>query len=646
NDETIEQEQYTFDDITINYTFAKPNPEEFVFVEVTFDLDGGVWTKNILNDMTPDQSLVVTTKDDIGGKTFTILDDKATAYRYFYKIFLKLDEKTDLYQVVAVDNARGHIINLDLPEYNYVLAVHDDCNDKDALNVIKNYIKSNDDNLYVLFDKDPYSFENNLKVNFYKEDSVFGVYNITLFDEVDLPIPYRHEFNFIGWSDGENIYTTFPRYQLKDGITKVTYKAVWESFSLDDFKNLINSILPKEIESDVELPTSFSNYTISWSSSHEDVVTNMGKFTKPYKDTKVTLIATLKSKNGEEKQMSFEVFAKGYKELKNGIASSYIYRNYNLVTDEFFETLDIINCAFITADSAGRLSGSNFLSNVKNYILPKARENGNWVIMSVAPNPDTKWSKIAANPATVEAFANNIVKVINEYGFDGVDIDWETPTSSEAKLFTALMKVVYQKVKANNPNHLVTAAIAGGMWQPPRYDLINSQKYIDYINMMTYGMVSSNGQYQNALYRSTSSHNTKFGVGKTLTSCSIHESIEIYNNDFNIPNHKIIVGVAFYGLKQTYTNGAWKGAGSVFYTNIKKSYINNSLYTEYYDEKAEVPYILKNDGTEFISYDNPRSVLAKCEYVLDNGLGGIMYWENGCDSTGDLLAAMKLGLNK
>jgi chitinase len=112
-----------------------------------------------------------------------------------------------------------------------------------------------------------------------------------------------------------------------------------------------------------------------------------------------------------------------------------------------------------------------------------------------------------------------------------------------------MMRVIYTKVKANNPNHLVTAAIAGGMWQPPRYDLENSHQYIDYINMMTYGMVSNNGYYQNALKRSTTYANPTNVAGKTLTSCSIEESIEIYNS-YGIPNSRIIVGVAFYGIKQ------------------------------------------------------------------------------------------------
>ena len=280
--------------------------------------------------------------------------------------------------------------------------------------------------------------------------------------------------------------------------------------------------------------------------------------------------------------------------------------------------------------------------------MPKAQEQGNWVLFSIAP--DSSWSEIVLSSSRINTFADNIVAMINEYGFDGVDIDWETPTSSEATLFTEMMRVIYTKVKANNPNHLVTAAIAGGMWQPPRYDLENSHQYIDYINMMTYGMVSNNGYYQNALKRSTTYANPTNVAGKTLTSCSIEESIEIYNS-YGIPNSRIIVGVAFYGIKQirsydsvSQTWSDWVKEGSVSYSYISSYYLNNSSYNYYYDTNAGVPYIMKTDGTLFISYDNPRSIMEKSEYIIEHGLAGMMYWENGLDSTGALLLAMEEGL--
>ena len=37
---------------------------------------------------------------------------------------------------------------------------------------------------------------------------------------------------------------------------------------------------------------------------------------------------------------------------------------------------------------------------------------------------------------------------------------------------------------------------------------------------------------------------------------------------------------------------------------------------------------------------------AKCDYVKKIGAAGIMYWQNGQDTTGDLVGAIKDGLNK
>ena len=111
---------------------------------------------------------------------------------------------------------------------------------------------------------------------------------------------------------------------------------------------------------------------------------------------------------------------------------------------------------------------------------------------------------------------------IVENNIHGIDIDWETPASNEATNFTLLMKAIYEKVKAYNKNYLVTAAIGGGKWQPPKYDLPNSKDYLDYVNLMTYSMATGNGYYQNALFKSTK--------GATLTSCTIEESIKIFND--------------------------------------------------------------------------------------------------------------------
>jgi len=459
--------------------------------------------------------------------------------------------------------------------------------------------------------------------------------------------PTKEGYTFGGWySDIElTIAYTFNTMPFEN----IILYAKWETQDWSDVELYLANSIPNELSSNITLPTTYNDYSISWESSHPESLSNNGTYTMPYQPITVSLVATIQL--GQlTLTKTYDVEVAGYKSLSAPLTSSYIYRDYYLVSDSFFTTLDIINCAFITANAEGALSGTTVLNNINAYIMPKAHENGNWVIFSIAP--DSEWSEIASSSTKINAFADNIVALINAYGFDGVDIDWETPTTQETLRFTEMMRVIYTKVKANNPNHLVTAAIAGGMWQPPRYDLTNSHQYLDYINMMTYGMVSNNGYYQNALSKSTTYSNPTNEVGKTLTSCSIEESVDIYHT-YGIPNSKIIVGVAFYGIKQTrsydsatQTWSDWVNAGSVSYAYILNNYLNNSNYYYRYDAIAGVPYIIKTDGTIFISYDNPRSIAAKSTYIIENGLAGMMYWENGLDSTGTLLLAIEVGLNE
>ncbi len=458
--------------------------------------------------------------------------------------------------------------------------------------------------------------------------------------------PIKDEYIFGGWYSDieltvEYIFSTMPSEDI-------TLYAKWDAMDWSVIELYLTGLLPNELSENISLPNTYLDYSISWESSDPEILSDAGIYYRPYQSTVVILSAIIQlGQQTVTKTYSIEIA--GYKSLSAPLTSSYIYRDYDAVSDSFFRILDIINCAFIHADSSGTLSGTAVLSNINTYIMPKARENGNWVIFSISPESD--WSAIAISPTRVDTFADNIVAMINEYGFDGVDIDWETPSTSEATLFTDMMSVIYTKVKANNPNHLVTAAIAGGIWQPPRYDLENSHQYLDYINMMTYGMVSNNGYYQNALSKSTTYANPTDLAGRTLTSCSIEESVEIYNG-YGIPNSKIIVGVAFYGIKQTrsydsssQTWSSWVKNGTVSYNYINNVYLSNSDYRYYYDSSAGVPYIIKTDGTVFISYDNPRSIGDKSDYIIENGLAGMMYWENGLDSTGALLLAMEAELN-
>lgn len=627
------------------------NPDALVDVFVSMDPNGGYWQKDYVSEIEPLSKMTITTKNDNSSETFSLFDRSMTGLRFYYKLFIQYNDELNLYEVIKKDAATNTVAMIAPIEYDFVLGVATNFGDDQIKNKIMDFVAT-EDRLFVDFDIDPTTYmSGELNVLFYNDELLSNEIMMTLKETQILPEPKRSGYTFVGWSDGINTYKDFKGYQAKELTYELDLVAVWQEKTIEELEVYLDSLIPVIVEDNLLFDTKYSAFTLNFTSSNPAVLSNEGRYQRPYQQTNVRIEVSVSVGDEHIKTIRYNVIAKGYKTLDYGVASSYIYRNYSKVDDLFFDTLDVINTAFITADGNGNLSGSSYLTNVKTYIMPKAKENGNWVIMSIAP--ESSWSTIASSQSSMDNLANQIVDFINLHGFDGVDIDWETPTDSEKTRFTQLMKTVYQKVKSNNANHLVTTAITGGMWQPPRYDLLNSKPYIDYINLMTYGMTSSNGQYQNPLYRSTTFHNQTFKAGASLNTASIDESVKMLKNNYGIDYKKIIVGVAFYGIKQTRTFNEstntfdnFKNAGSVYYNYIEQIYMTDSNYSVVYDQNAGVPYIIKNDGTEFISYDNRQSILEKGNYILKNQLGGMMFWEYGTDSTNILLEAVKDGLGK
>lgn len=612
--ENINLENFTISDIKLNVLYDNGESE-------TIDLDEKMISEaDIVKLLSVGEHEIEVTYKNIK-KTFSIKINNVN-----YKItFLDIDGNVLEEQYV---NAGEDAIIPDYDIYGYEFI---GLSSKEYLNVTKDAIIS------------PIYERNVFKVTLIANGEIVDVIDVKKGSKlVDLPKTPYLEGHLGTWDIEENYIVTEDIEIQAIYIVDDTYVQIEEvqEYIFNKYNNL-------EVNEDLEFETKIKHCTIEWETNSE-YLTNEGKFIKPYKDLEITVAYNIKC--GElSMQNTIPLKLKGYKDLSENIASAYVYRDYYALDDKFFETMDIIYCAFILFNSDGSLAkNSSVLSNISKYVLPQSEKYGNYVVLSLGgggESPRAAYVSVTQNESTRKVLIDNIIKLVNEYGFDGVDLDWETPTSAQAKYFTLFAKELNEALKKNNPNHILTAAITGGRWQPPRYDLVNSGKYLDYINVMTYGMTSAGAQYQNALYYRSGYNDSVNKIGSVLGSCSIDESVGIFNS-YNIPNSKLIFGLAFYGVKQVKNNGSWQGSGSVYYTSIKNTYLNDENYEYFYDEKAQVPYLLSKDKTVFISYDDPRSILAKCEYVKNTKCAGVMYWENGCDSTGDLVNAIYDGLKK
>ena len=232
------------------------------------------------------------------------------------------------------------------------------------------------------------------------------------------------------------------------------------------------------------------------------------------------------------------------------------------------------------------------------------------VVLSVGGWGAGNFSEMAADANHRKKFAENCVAAVNSYGLDGIDIDWEYPSSSSAGIssspsdinnFTLLMKDL--RTALGNNKLLTIASYAGVKY----YDFKNAAQYLDFINIMTYDM-GRPPYHHSALYSSS----------KTKNSCL--ESVEKHYQA-GVPYNKLVLGVPFYGKPAS--------GESVDYVNLASS--SYSQYTERWDDVSKVPYLVDASGTMVICYDNARSLGLKAEFIKSKGLLGAMYWNIEAD---------------
>ncbi|OAB41803.1 glycoside hydrolase family 18 protein [Paenibacillus antarcticus] len=278
------------------------------------------------------------------------------------------------------------------------------------------------------------------------------------------------------------------------------------------------------------------------------------------------------------------------------------------------------------------------------------------LILSVGGWSAGGFSEAASSEEGRVAMANSAVRVLIDYPFDGIDLDWEYPCYGEAgiesspddkKNFTLLLKTMREALDlqgAQDERHyLLTIAAGADQYYVDGTEMDQVQQYLDFVQLMTYDM---RGGFQVLTGHHTNLHTSPGDLFRISTESSINMFVRA-----GVPREKIVIGVAFYsrvwqqvpdinhGLHQM--AGSTGGYGPDF-TDLSANYINKNGYTRYWDEEAKAPFLF--NGTSFISYDDEESLEHKCEYVKNHNLAGMMFWEYGCDKTHQLLDTMHKGL--
>ncbi len=478
--------------------------------------------------------------------------------------------------------------------------------------------------------------------------------------------PIREGYRFIDWYIDSDFSST---YQFSTLVTKsIMLYAKWEEFETVDYSYLLDEYVPNEVSDNLTFPNKIQDVQGShliWTTSDPYTITNLGVVNPGRKDITVTVNLEVNIQ-GESSFYSRDCLVKGieFGSLQQGDAlfgycSTWNFNGFG--DDELTEErlkVDALNVSFAYVNNDFTLDMSDILPSLTTetgYLA--ARKKGVRVVLSIQGYGDNSlnFSKAASNDATRKKFARVVLEAMEKYHFDGVDIDWEYPgwfsstTSGEAENFTLLIKELYDALKAKDEDYLITAAIPAGAYGYVRYNLKDVSEYLDYIHLMSYDLeASSQAVHHTALYSDDGRHTTHTGSGAASVDLFVRRGV---------PIEKIVLGVAFYGKYTTVASSVDGGIGTattsssyktMTYTVIYNRYLSriDDGVTYYFDKKCQAPYLYVEDEQRFITYDDEKSIKAKCQYVRDNDLGGVMIWEIGEDGIGTLMEAVNSGMRR
>jgi chitinase len=292
----------------------------------------------------------------------------------------------------------------------------------------------------------------------------------------------------------------------------------------------------------------------------------------------------------------------------------------------------------------GRLNGNRFgirgardTAVIQKMVSLKSKNPNLKVLISLGGWGGCKpCSDVFATKVGRKEFTQSIKEIYDFFKVDGLDLDWEYPGISgfpghkfapeDKKNFTMLVKELR---KLGYEKELSFAAGASQRYLDSAIQWKKVMKMVDYVNLMTYDMSgpgSKTAMHHTSLYSTAEQSRSADWMVKALIG-------------IGVPSEKIIVGGAFYGKifenVENVNNGLGQPAKfktTVNYKNMPTMFPADSGWVYHWDETASAPYLYNINKKQFYTYDDKRSIAAKTQYVIDNKLGGIMYWHLGQDT--------------
>jgi spore germination protein YaaH len=212
---------------------------------------------------------------------------------------------------------------------------------------------------------------------------------------------------------------------------------------------------------------------------------------------------------------------------------------------------------------------------------------------------------VLGDPAVRSKVIDSIIKMVQEKGYDGINIDFELLPPKHKDNLTAFMAELYPKMKAINklviisvfPRVEVAEDVSGA------YDYPKLAPNTDFLQIMTYD-----------------NHWATSAPGAIAPVDWYEKNIKYAIEQSGGP-HKVIIGVSAYGYDWVGKEGETiKYVDAIVLAEKHGAKIN-------YDEKAQAPWFKYKDHE--VWFENDKSTAAKLDIVAKYNPAGIAIWRLG-----------------
>ncbi len=337
----------------------------------------------------------------------------------------------------------------------------------------------------------------------------------------------------------------------------------------------------------------------------------------------------------------------GYYPNWQGYSRNNIFKPGNIRLSNY----TILNYCFFKPELNGKITSTDAdadkeLLEGPSSLIALAHQAGVKVMVSIGGwTLSDNFPTIAAGTAARANFAGDCNKLLKQYNFDGIDIDWEYPGYDEhmggpadKKNFTVFMKQIRDSIDAlgtrTGKQYKLSSCFGASAERASNIEWAKIIPILDMINVMSYdyfGEWDAVANHNSPLYAPTSGE-PSFNMNSTFT---------LLTQQHSVPASKINLGIPFYGRSQKGATALFKPTsgqpdlttfpdeeGAPAYYAVMA---NMSKFNYYWDNTAQVPYLLGKasgpaSGT-FVSYDDKRSIGLKAAYVKSKGARGVIVWD-------------------